>query len=93
MVEENGNNLHHFRKNIQLHCEVAIVLKKDQKTGKRTIGFVRWILTSKAYHSNGIKVMLHNKMIGRVVEIFDKKLQIEELIELQKKFIDKKELN
>lgn len=58
-----------FRANIQLGIEVDIVLKKDQRTGKRTRGKVRGILTSAAFHSRGIKVMLDTRQIGRVQEI------------------------
>lgn len=58
-----------FRANIQLGLEVDIVLKKDQRTGKRTRGKVRGILTSAAFHSRGIKVMLDTRQIGRVQEI------------------------
>lgn len=57
------------RENIHLGMEVDVVLKKDQRTGKRTRGFVRAILTSKPYHSRGIKVMLHTRQVGRVQEI------------------------
>ena len=58
-----------FRANIQLGQEVDIVLKKDQRTGKRTRGKVQWILTSAAFHSRGIKVMLDTRQVGRVQEI------------------------
>ena len=58
-----------FRANIQLGLEVDIVLKKDQRTGKRTRGKIRGILTSAAFHSRGIKVMLDTRQIGRVQEI------------------------
>ncbi len=58
-----------FRESIKLGMEVAVVLKKDQRTGKRTIGKVRWILTSKPFHSRGIKVMLDTRQVGRVQEI------------------------
>ena len=58
-----------YRSQILLGMEVEVVLKKDQKTGKRTRGFVRWILTSKPYHSRGIKVMLHTRQVGRVQKI------------------------
>lgn len=58
-----------FRENIKLGLEVDIVLKKDQRTGKRTRGKVRAILTSAAFHSRGIKVMLDTRQIGRVQEI------------------------
>jgi uncharacterized repeat protein (TIGR03833 family) len=45
---------------------VEIILKKDQRTGKRTIGIVRDVLTSAAFHSRGIKVRLEDGRIGRV---------------------------
>lgn len=58
-----------FRENIKLGMEVDIVLKKDQRTGKRTRGTVRGILTSAAFHSRGIKVIIHTRQIGRVQEL------------------------
>ena len=60
-----------FRVNITIGLEVDIVLKKDQRTGKRTRGKVRWVLTSAAFHSRGIKVILENRLVGRVQEICD----------------------
>ena len=60
-----------FRKNIKLGLEVDIVLKKDQRTGKRTRGIVRGILTSAEFHSRGIKVVLETRQIGRVQEIIE----------------------
>jgi uncharacterized repeat protein (TIGR03833 family) len=58
-----------YRENIHLGSAVDIVLKKDQRTGKRTRGKVQWILTSAAFHSRGIKVMLDTRQVGRVQEI------------------------
>jgi uncharacterized repeat protein (TIGR03833 family) len=58
-----------YRANIRIGQEVDIVLKKDQRTGKRTRGKVRAILTSAAFHSRGIKVMLETRQVGRVQEI------------------------
>jgi uncharacterized repeat protein (TIGR03833 family) len=49
--------------------EVAIILKKDQRSGKKTIGIIKDFLTSAPYHSRGIKVRLEDGQIGRVVEI------------------------
>jgi uncharacterized repeat protein (TIGR03833 family) len=49
---------------------VEIVLKKNQRTGKRTVGTVKDILTSSSFHSRGIKVRLDDGQIGRVQEIF-----------------------
>jgi len=58
-----------YRTNIRLGIEVDIVLKKDQRTGIRTRGKVQWVLTSAAFHSRGIKVMLNTRQVGRVQEI------------------------
>ena len=65
-ITEKDSNPSHFRDNVKLHSPVEVVLKKDQITGKLTKGFVRWILTSKPYHSRGIKVMLETRQVGRV---------------------------
>lgn len=54
------------RKAIRPGMRVAIVLKRDQRTGKQTVGIVKDILTSAAYHSRGIKVRLEDGQIGRV---------------------------
>lgn len=56
-----------YRKDIYPGLEVAIILKKDQRSGKKTYGIVKDILTSAAYHSRGIKVRLEDGQIGRVV--------------------------
>lgn len=57
------------RKDIRAGMKVAIVLKADQRTGKRTIGIVKDILTKSANHPHGIKVRLDNGQVGRVQEI------------------------
>jgi uncharacterized repeat protein (TIGR03833 family) len=49
---------------------VAIVLKKDQPTGKLTEGVVRDILTSSPTHPHGIKVRLETGDVGRVQHIY-----------------------
>lgn len=77
-MQKSDNNPAHYRVNIKIGLKVAVVLKKDQRTGKRTIGQVQWILTSAAFHSRGIKVMLANRQVGRVQEILDDKLSISE---------------
>lgn len=61
----NGQN----RGDIYKGLEVEIILKKDQRTGKRTNGIVADLLTSAPYHSRGIKVRLEDGQVGRVVEI------------------------
>jgi uncharacterized repeat protein (TIGR03833 family) len=48
---------------------VAIVLKKDQRSGKRTEGIVKDILTNSPSHPHGIKVRLEDGSVGRVKEI------------------------
>jgi uncharacterized repeat protein (TIGR03833 family) len=63
----NGQN----RSNIYPGLEVDIILKKDQRSGKRTRGIVKDLLTSSAYHSRGIKVRLEDGQVGRVAEIIE----------------------
>lgn len=60
-----------YRKDIYPGLAVAIILKKDQRSGKTTEGIVKDLLTSAAYHSRGIKVRLQDGQIGRVVEILE----------------------
>jgi uncharacterized repeat protein (TIGR03833 family) len=57
------------RRDITPGCEVAIVLKKDQKTGTLTAGRVKEILTRSAAHPHGIKVRLVSGEVGRVKKI------------------------
>jgi uncharacterized repeat protein (TIGR03833 family) len=61
----NGKN----RKDIRPGLEVDVVLKNDQRTGKRTRGIVKEILTNSTYHPHGIKVRLQSGQVGRVQEI------------------------
>ena len=46
-----------------------IVLKKDQRSGTLTQGWVKDILTKAPNHPHGIKVRLEGGQIGRVKEI------------------------
>lgn len=57
------------RSDIHAGLEVAIVLKKDQRTGVQTKGIVKDILTNSSFHPHGIKVRLADGQVGRVVEI------------------------
>jgi len=57
------------RQDIRPGLRVEIILKKDQTSGKRTIGVVKDILTSAAHHPRGIKVRLDDVKIGRVQAI------------------------
>ena len=59
------------RKDIRPGLTVEIVLKEDQRTGKRTRGIVRDILTKSPQHPHGIKVRLETGEVGRVKEIVD----------------------
>jgi len=61
----NGNR----RSDIRRGLHVAIVLKKDQQTGKLTEGIVKDILTNSPVHPHGIKVRLESGDVGRVKEI------------------------
>jgi uncharacterized repeat protein (TIGR03833 family) len=62
---------HRERKNIRPGLNVAIVLKQDQRTGKRTNGTVKDLLTNSNFHPHGIKVRLTDGQVGRVQEILD----------------------
>jgi len=61
----NGQN----RADIYPGVKVYIILKQDQRSGKRTKGIVKDLLTSASYHSRGIKVRLEDGQVGRVAEI------------------------
>ena len=63
----NGQN----RADIYPGLEVDIILKKDQRSGKRTRGIVKDLLTSSSFHSRGIKVRLEDGQVGRVAEIVE----------------------
>jgi uncharacterized repeat protein (TIGR03833 family) len=79
-AEERRDDSHHFswksamngqqRNDIRPGMRVEIILKKDQRTGQRTVGVVKDILTSASYHSRGIKVRLEDGQIGRVQAVF-----------------------
>ena len=57
------------RANISIGTEVEIVLKKDQRSGELTHGFVKRLLTKSAHHTHGIKVELEDGSVGRVKNI------------------------
>ena len=57
------------RVNIKPGIRVAIVLKRDQRSGKLTEGIVKNILTKSQNHPHGIKVRLVSGEIGRVKEV------------------------
>jgi uncharacterized repeat protein (TIGR03833 family) len=57
------------RQDIRPGLEVAVILKQDQRTGKRTRGVVQEILTPSPTHPHGIKVRLTSGLVGRVQEV------------------------
>jgi uncharacterized repeat protein (TIGR03833 family) len=59
------------RKDIRPGLTVDVVLKKDQRTGKRTRGIVKELLTNSPTHPHGIKVRLQDGQVGRVQEIIE----------------------
>lgn len=59
-----------LRENIKPGARVAIVLKKDQRSGVLTEGIVKDLLTKSPKHHRGIKVRLEDGQIGRVQEVF-----------------------
>ena len=63
----NGQN----RADIYPGLLVDVILKQDQRSGKRTRGVVEKLLTSSSFHSRGIKVRLEDGQVGRVIEIIE----------------------
>ncbi|ARD48076.1 hypothetical protein SporoP37_07885 [Sporosarcina sp. P37] len=63
----NGQN----RADIKPGLHVAIILKKDQRSGVKTEGIVKDLLTKSSFHPHGIKVRLEDGQVGRVAEILE----------------------
>ena len=59
------------RSDIYPGLEVDVILKKDQRSGRKTRGIVKDLLTSSSYHSRGIKVRLEDGQVGRVADIIE----------------------
>jgi uncharacterized repeat protein (TIGR03833 family) len=59
------------RASLQPGCTVDIVRKENQRSGKKTRGIVRDILTNSSTHPHGIKVRLADGQVGRVAEIIE----------------------
>ncbi|MDF0725866.1 YwbE family protein [Cytobacillus sp. S13-E01] len=57
------------RTNISVGLNVNVILKEDQRTGKKTSGVVKDILTNSSFHPHGIKVRLESGQVGRVIDI------------------------
>lgn len=69
MSQENPDGRN--RSDIRPGLKVAIVLKKDQRSGALTEGTVQDLLTKSPSHPHGIKVRLTGGDVGRVKKIFD----------------------
>jgi uncharacterized repeat protein (TIGR03833 family) len=61
----NGQN----RADVKPGLKVAVILKKDQRTGVKTEGVVKDLLTNSSFHPHGIKVRLEDWQVGRVFDI------------------------
>lgn len=59
------------RSDVKPGIKVAVILKKDQRTGVKTEGTVKDLLTNSSFHPHGIKVRLEDGQVGRVSEILD----------------------
>lgn len=57
------------RNDVKPGIEVNVILKQDQRSGKKTRGVVKDLLTNSATHPHGIKVRLEDGQVGRVCEI------------------------
>lgn len=57
------------RDDIKPGLKVAVVLKKDQRSGSLTEGIVKRLLTKSPTHPHGIKVELVSGEVGRVKKI------------------------
>ncbi len=61
------------RSDVKPGIQVNIILKQDQRSGKKTQGVVKDLLTNSATHPHGIKVRLEDGQVGRVCEILPQK--------------------
>lgn len=62
----------HNRSELRPGMEVDVVLKQDQRSGKRTRGIIRDILTNSPRHPHGIKVRLESGEVGRVQAVIER---------------------
>ncbi|MFD1861774.1 YwbE family protein [Planococcus chinensis] len=61
------------RSDVKPGLEVNVILKQDQRSGKKTRGIVKDLLTNSPTHPHGIKVRLQDGQVGRVCEILSEK--------------------
>ncbi|MFS0689680.1 YwbE family protein [Sporosarcina sp. 179-K 8C2 HS] len=59
------------RSDVKPGMKVAVILKKDQRTGIKTEGVVKDLLTNSSFHPHGIKVRLEDGQVGRVSDILE----------------------
>ncbi|QTD39761.1 YwbE family protein [Sporosarcina sp. Te-1] len=59
------------RSDVKPGLRVNVILKKDQRTGTKTEGIVKDLLTNSSYHPHGIKVRLADGQVGRVCDILE----------------------
>ncbi|MCG7343229.1 YwbE family protein [Sporosarcina sp. ACRSL] len=59
------------RSDVKPGMKVAVILKKDQRTGVKTEGIVKDLLTNSSFHPHGIKVRLEDGQVGRVSDILE----------------------
>jgi len=59
------------RSDVRPGLRVNVILKKDQRSGVKTEGVVKDLLTNSAHHPHGIKVRLEDGQVGRVCDILD----------------------
>ncbi|WJY27078.1 YwbE family protein [Sporosarcina trichiuri] len=59
------------RSDIRPGLRVNVILKKDQRSGVKTEGVVKDLLTNSAHHPHGIKVRLEDGQVGRVCDILE----------------------
>ena len=57
------------RSDVKAGLKVAVILKKDQRSGAKTEGIVKDLLTNSSFHPHGIKVRLEDGQVGRVCDI------------------------
>lgn len=61
------------RSDVKPGIKVNVILKQNQRSGKKTQGVVKDLLTNSATHPHGIKVRLEDGQVGRVCEILSQK--------------------
>lgn len=58
-----------YLRDIKVGIEVEVVQKHHQQSGELTWGIVKKILTKSSHHPHGIKVMLEDRVVGRVKNV------------------------